>query len=218
MLKLLQQASPPSTRYTIIAPSYRGFWTSRGRPSEDGIRLDAAAAVRYTVNELPALTSESFNLVLWGQSIGAGVAASATAAVAGSHLTNDGAVIQREAQKVAGLLLETPFVSVRAMLMTLYPQKWLPYRYLGPFLRNHWDSKAALQEIAKRSLPRPKILILQAEKDELVPASQSAELEAISNDLKLDAKKRVVAGALHNEVLGKIKGRNRIAEFLREFG
>ncbi|KAL2039355.1 hypothetical protein N7G274_008023 [Stereocaulon virgatum] len=31
--------------YTIAALSYRGFWTSRGRPSEHGVNLDAAAVL-----------------------------------------------------------------------------------------------------------------------------------------------------------------------------
>ncbi|KAL9134494.1 MAG: hypothetical protein Q9175_004326 [Cornicularia normoerica] len=66
--------------YTIVALSYRGFWTSSGRPSESGTALDAAAAVNW-VSQIYLPDSK---LVLWGQSLGAGVAANAVDA----HIQN----------------------------------------------------------------------------------------------------------------------------------
>jgi uncharacterized protein len=33
--------------HTIIALSYRGFWTSRGRATQQGIELDAQAALKW---------------------------------------------------------------------------------------------------------------------------------------------------------------------------
>ena len=48
---------------------------------------------------------------------------------------------ETEGSKVDGLVLETPFTSIRAMLVAIYPQQWLPYRYLYPFLWNHWNSR-----------------------------------------------------------------------------
>lgn len=102
ILRTLQHDSS-QTEYALIALSYRR------RPSERDININAQAAIKY------AMTHYSPDrLILWGQSLGAGVACSA-------------------ARPHSDLLLETPFVNVRAMLLALYPQKWLPYRYLGPF-------------------------------------------------------------------------------------
>ncbi|KAL9027374.1 MAG: hypothetical protein Q9196_004090 [Gyalolechia fulgens] len=123
VLKTLQRDAPSSTTYTLLGLSYRGFWTSRGRPSERGIGQDAAAAIRYALTELPEPFNSPTSLVLWGQSIGAGVATSAAAALSSRGYQAGG-------PGLSGLLLETPFVSVRAMLTTIYPQKWLPYRQL----------------------------------------------------------------------------------------
>lgn len=75
--------------------------------------------------------------------------------------------------RLEALILETPFVSVSRMLETVYPQRWLPYRYLSPFLWNHWDSTSSLRRLgeASRSLhdlqnrKLPRVLILQAGKD-----------------------------------------------------
>ena len=215
-----------STTYTIVALSYRGFWTCSGRPSESGIKLYAAAALSWVAQEFPPESTDSgeeVRLVLWGQSLGAGVAVDAAATAISTPSGQKDCVGTR----IDGLLLETPFVSVKAMLLELYPQKWLPYRYLGPFLRNHWDSKEALRRlfISYETLSvelqgrRPlKTLILQAGKDELVPAGQSLELEDYARKVGLDVQRIDVKGALHNEVTVKSSGRAAIVAFLREMG
>ena len=58
-------ASTPTSNapmYTIVALSYRGFQTSRGRPSGRGIARDAAAALDWVSQRFP----QDLNLVLWG--------------------------------------------------------------------------------------------------------------------------------------------------------
>ncbi|KAL8898527.1 MAG: hypothetical protein Q9207_006654 [Kuettlingeria erythrocarpa] len=220
VLRALQRNAPASTSYSIVGLSYRGFWTSRGRPSERGIGLDAAAAIEYALNELPASSGQQSSLVLWGQSIGAGIATSAAATLSSSRpaATHTDSKGREPIPRVRSLLLETPFVSVRAMLTTIYPQKWLPYRYLGPFLRNHWDSRLALRKLAESSTTSPRILILQAANDELVPGTQSEELEEICRDLQLSAERKVIANALHTDVATKAQGRSEIVGFLARFG
>ena len=234
------EGSHPPLRpvYTLIALSYRGFWTSSGRASEPGIALDAAAALAYAHRAFPATPDCEVRYVLWGQSLGAGVAVIAAAAEMSKHGAEEALSAGRKGQsggtgtegppmRLQGLVLETPFVSVRAMLTALYPQKWLPYRYLGPFLRNHWDSEAGLRGM-RSSLPfssaislqdalgkmMPKVLILQAGKDELVPAQQGIELESLCRELDIDVRRLVVGGALHSEVMAKATGRKAVADFL----
>ena len=123
-------------------------------------------------------------LVLWGQSLGAGVALVAAAADLNpdpdpnlssnpeletvdrgkparendSDRVGEGNDGQGKGEgekgakgrvEISGIILETPFVSVAAMLPALYPEKWLPYRYLAPFLTNHWDGEEALRKIGE---------------------------------------------------------------------
>lgn len=201
----LRYAIEEACRYTIVALSYRGFWTSKGRPSERGINLDAAAALDW----VSANFSSDATLVLWGQSLGAGVAAAATAAYQASA--------SEKKLEIKGLLLETPFTSIRDMLTAIYPQKWLPYKHLWPFLRGHWDSRVALREIAELDT-HPKVLILQAGGDELVPKEHGVELEAIARRSGMDVRRAVVSGALHHEVLAKPHGRAAVVEFLKKVG
>ncbi|KAG6999644.1 hypothetical protein G7Y79_00033g068320 [Physcia stellaris] len=101
-------ASHTSTTYTILALSYRGFWTSSGRASEAGIKLDAAAALSWAMETFHSSTvgcEEDVRFVLWGQSLGAGVAADAAAALTNRLDTSQSI----KGMKIDGLLLETPF-------------------------------------------------------------------------------------------------------------
>ncbi|KAF4556086.1 Hypothetical protein D9617_1g079610 [Elsinoe fawcettii] len=204
---------------TLCALSYRGYWTSTGSPSQDGIERDATSFLSWAATTYP-----STPIILWGQSIGAGIASTALAA----HLTDpsptsidmDSYHDQRartpdQDQRIKALILETPFVNIRGMLTALYPQKWLPYRYLWPFLRSHWDSCLALRSIAASGKTVPPMLLLAAEKDEVVPPGDAAELEELCKGLGLGVERREVRGALHHQAAEKVEGRRWIAEFIQ---
>ncbi|KAK2803899.1 hypothetical protein FQN51_002784 [Onygenales sp. PD_10] len=208
-LKILSKTNPLQTDYTIVALSYRGYWTSRGRASQNGLELDALAALRWVENTYvqdPAHT----RLILWGQSIGAGVA---------TGLLKQNLSSETPPVKVNGVILETPFVNTRSMLAALYPQKWLPYRYLWPFLRSWWDSEGALRAVAQskpgKDLP---ILIISAAKDEIVPEEQADYLEKLTRGLGFDVRRKDVSGSLHTEATIRAEGREAVVTFLRSAG
>ena len=193
--------------FSIVALSYRGFWTSKGRPSERGIKLDAQAALQWVLGKYDLSDTK---IVIWGQSIGAGVATTALANLLETE--TDG----RKLNAVSGLVLETPFVDLQSMLVAIYPQKFLPYRYLYPFLRSTWDSNGALQQVAAvKPTGLQKVLILQAGSDEIVPDGQAESLRRVCAEGGLDAELKVIKGALHTEIMAKHEGQKMIAEFLK---
>ncbi|KAH9216260.1 Alpha/Beta hydrolase protein [Leptodontidium sp. 2 PMI_412] len=205
-------------RYTIVCCSYRGYWTSKGRPSEKGIAMDAAASLVWIRDDFlqhGGNLTDSIPIVIWGQSIGAGVA---TNLAAQAHL------FQRTESKppvsLQALILETPFISVRTMLETLYPQKWLPYRHLWPFLWNHLDSSKALglmrERFTRAGIESPKVIILEAGKDELVPRGHGAVLEKRCRDVGLSVEKRTIGGAFHTEVMVRPEGRMAVVEAVQK--
>jgi uncharacterized protein len=213
------------TAYTIFALSYRGFWTSRGRATQPGIELDAQAALSWLSQTMVSKPANPGNtkLVLWGQSIGAGVATTALASLLSQQSSHRRPDPQQHPLEIHSLILETPFLSIRSMLVALYPQKFLPYRYLWPFLRSTWDSEAAVHSIARskiiqrrQQMPK-KVLILQAGKDEVVPAEQSEALERICKENLdgLHVGRVMIEGALHTEILAKSKGRAAVVQHLR---
>lgn len=194
---------------TFVCLSYRGYWTSRGRPSEPGLRLDAEAGVRWIAERheqvFGNVGATDPILLVWGQSIGAGVA---------TNLAATGRV--SSSMPIRGLLLETPFVSIRAMLEALYPQKWLPYKYLWPFLRNHLDSWGNLGLIAQAAKERgsvaPMVFILEADRDELVPKEQSDLLYQRCVDLGLPVEKGTVPVAYHQQAIARGDGKKLAAQ------
>ncbi|KAI0287263.1 hypothetical protein BC826DRAFT_1099112 [Russula brevipes] len=87
------------------------------------------------------------------------------------------------AVQLHGLVLENAFTSVPDMLRALYPQRWLPYRYLGPFVRDRWDARAAAAAAAAASqsqtFPRGlarRAMVLVSERDEVVPPAMGREI------------------------------------------
>ena len=141
-------------------------------------------------------------VILWGQSIGCGFA---TNLAAKAEFPDN---LQLDA-----LVLETPFLSTRAMLEALYPQKWLPYQYLWPFLRSHLDSWTNLGTIAKKYQARlPGTYLVVAGKDELVPAHHADGLYQRCQDVGLPVERRNVRGALHNDAMVKPEGKKAIAQ------
>ena len=199
-LKLLQAHGGETTRYTMVALSYRGYWKSSGRATEAGIKLDAHALLNWIKQTHP-----NASIVLWGQSLGAGVACAAAA----EHLAKN------EGQFLQGLGLETPFTSVSSMLRALYPERWLPYRYLTGFLRSHWDSEVALRSIASVDKGRrPQVLLCVATRDEVVPPEEAEKLQRVCEETSLVTKRVNVIGALHNEATTRREGQEGVASFV----
>ena len=193
-----------NVRYTLIALSYRGYWSSSGRASQSGIELDAQALLDHVAKSRSTKDNE-IEFVIWGQSVGSGVATTAAARYLAHRSSSE--------PPIAGLVLETPFSGIRSMLIAMYPQKWLPYRYLWPFLWNHWDSEAALRQLASLD-ERPRILLLPATRDEVVPVEEADKLEGICQDMGFDYERRDVVGALHIEATVRRDGQQSIAKFI----
>jgi len=205
--------SKAKLRFTQVCLSYRGYWKSRGRPSEKGINQDTAAALKW-IWQLHKNTyggdgqdgqSTKPVFILWGQSVGAGFA---------TNLAASG-LVPRDFP-LRAVILETPFLSIRAMLGELYPNKWIPYRYLYPFLTNHLDSWSNLGVFASRleqdHVPKPTVFILQAGKDEIVPAEHAQKLEQKCSEVGLPVETKIVSHAYHNDAI--IRGRQLVVDFL----
>jgi len=193
---------------TFVCLSYRGYWTSRGRASEAGIRLDAEAGASWIAQQHESTYGKDGTtlpvLLLWGQSIGCGVA---TNLAATGHIP--------ATMPIKGLILETPFVSVRSMLETLYPQKWVPYRHLWPFLRNHLDSWSNFGIMAQASKEKgvapPTVYIIQAQRDELVPKAQTDKLYDRCVDVGLPVERGIASTAYHQEAIARLDGKKLAA-------
>ena len=123
--------------YGVLMVEYRGYGGNLGAPTEDGLYADGAAALDFLADEgIPPS-----RLVLYGESLGSGVAVTLAA--------------QRE---VAGLVLEAPFTSVAEVAQHHYS-----FAPASALVRDRFDSLAKIGNV------RATILILHGERDRVVP-------------------------------------------------
>jgi hypothetical protein len=101
---------------------YRGYGRSEGKPTEQGIYLDAEAAYDYLTRQRGVPPE---HIVAFGQSMGAAAAV---------HL----ALVR----PVRGLILESPFASARAMARHIMPL--LP---VWPFVRTRMDNVGRIRSV-----------------------------------------------------------------------
>ncbi|KAJ5112886.1 hypothetical protein N7456_001420 [Penicillium angulare] len=213
------------TRFIILALSYRGYWKSSGTATQTGIEKDAQAFLTWVSNTYLE-TNTDCQIILWGHSLGAAVASSALS----TYLAHSNPI------PVSGLIMEAPISNIKDMLIGLYPQKWLPYRYLWPFSWNNWCTSSSLERLAAyrdhfteqsqqnaynpplNHPPQsiPPILVLSAEADEVIPAHVAGQLECKGRDLGLDIQRTVVPGAMHTEGPVKSIGRDALVKFIQE--
>lgn len=198
MLDKVSNCAPPNQDVVMVAVSYRGFWKSRGKPSQRGLERDGIASIQWVVRQLAHGQYQKTNLIIWGQSIGSGVATSVAASLGESGIASENVYLR-------GLILETPFTNVREMLRAFYPQRWVPYQYLWPFLTSKWDSLEALRRLSASTDVEhlPRVYILQAGRDEVVPEDHGQRMCKLCQELGYDVRLKVVPYALHTNVLSQ---------------
>jgi len=103
-------------------------------------------------------------------------------------------------RKLEGLILVTPFDSLKAVAQSMYP--WLP---IGAFFDHEIDAATALE---KTEVP---VAIVAAERDEIVPAERTAALRLHIANLVFD---RTIRGAGHNDIYARSDFQDAMREAL----
>ncbi len=130
--------------YGVLMVEYRGYGGNPGAPTESGLFDDARAGLDFLQREGITVS----RLVLYGESLGSGVAV---------HLAAQ--------RPVAALILESPFTSAAAVAQYHYP--FVPAALLI------WDRFDSLSRIGRVNAP---VLILGGGHDAIVPARFSQAL------------------------------------------
>lgn len=152
----------------VIAFHYRGYHPSTGSPSAQALLEDAPAVLDFAIERV-----KPERVVAIGFSIGSGVAASLA-----------------KSRKVDGLILVTPFDSLKAVAQDLYP--WVPG--IGLLFRHELDSA---QFLKGSKVPAA---IVAAEHDEIVPTRRTDALRRGVSNLAFD---RTIKGAGHNDIYAR---------------
>jgi fermentation-respiration switch protein FrsA (DUF1100 family) len=142
---------------------YRGYGRSEGAPTEPGLVQDALAARAALLGQGGVASNR---IVYFGRSLGAAVALDLALA-----------------HPPEALVLETPFLSVRAMANRTLPGS-------GYLFRTQWDSLVKIPRL------RAPLLILHGDADEVVPYAHGRDLFAAAPEPKAFY---TIAGAHHND-------------------
>lgn len=137
----------------VLLLDYRGYGKSEGKPSEEGTYLDAVAAHEWLARQGFAAT----NIVVYGESLGGGVAAELALR-----------------KPVAGLVLQSTFTSIPDIGAELFP--WLPVRWIS---RIRYDTHAKLSAI------RAPVMVVHSREDRLVRFHHAERNFAAANQPKM---------------------------------
>jgi fermentation-respiration switch protein FrsA (DUF1100 family) len=127
----------------LIALCYRGYGGSSGYPTEAGLLHDGAAAHAFAAARYP-----SERIVLWGESLGTGVAVALAAE-----------------RPVGRILLESPFTSAVDIAAAVYP--FVPVRLL---MKDQFRSDERIGAVAAP------VLVLHGARDRVVPLAYGERL------------------------------------------
>ena len=150
----------------VIAFHYRGYAPSQGSASAEALIADAVLIYDFARLVKPK------QVIAIGFSIGSGIAAKLAAS-----------------RKLDGLILVTPFDSLKAVAQSMYP--WLP---IGPFFEHEIDAASAIEKV---DAP---VAIIAAERDEIVPGERTEALRHLVPRVVFD---RTIAGAGHNDIYAR---------------
>ena len=151
----------------VVTFHYRGYRPSTGKPSAKALLADAPLVLEAAMERV-----QPERTILVGFSIGTGVAASLA--------DHDG---------VDGMILVTPFDSLKKVASSLYP--WLP---VGLFFEHEMDAAAVLKG---SQVP---VAIIGAERDEIIPPKRTDGLREQVPNLMFD---RTIARAGHNDIYAR---------------
>ncbi len=135
----------------LFAVDYRGFGASTGSPSQEGLSADADAAYKWMTKRTGAE-----KLVVFGESLGSGVAVDLAARV-----------------PVGALVLEAPYTATVDVAVERYPL--FPVRFVM------WDTFPSVEKIARVKAP---ILIQHGKLDITIPVKFGEQLFAAAPEPK----------------------------------
>tara|TARA_Y100000590_G_scaffold458032_1_gene611909 strand:+ start:795 stop:1607 length:813 start_codon:yes stop_codon:yes gene_type:complete len=139
-----------NVNFLIIA--WRGFSGNKGKPNEKGLYEDAKSAVSW----LKAKSVDEKNIILYGESLGTGVA-----------------IEIAQNKNYAGIILESPFTSMLDMGKKYYP--FFPVRFL---LKDKFESNKKIINVSSPTL------IMHGKVDRIVPYKMGKKLYELANEPK----------------------------------
>jgi pimeloyl-ACP methyl ester carboxylesterase len=165
----------------MLVTNYRGYGRTPGRPSQDALFSDALTVYDYAINRLGVASG---NVVVVGRSLGSGVATYVT-----TH------------RPVRGVVLITPYDSIKDVAQGLYPL--LP---VGTLIKHPFRS-----DLLAPNLQTP-VLMLAAADDGVIPPKHAQRLFDVWAGPK---RLHILTGVGHNDITDAAQYYPLLNAFLR---
>lgn len=191
---LMIKAAPLIEAYSYVPVNlmlfdYRGYGLSSGKPTVNGIYIDANTAYQFAKHNSPSPTDRIF---IHGHSMGSFLSAYIT-----------------DTEDVDGYILESPITDVDSWTRGLLP--WI----LRPFVQFDIDYSIKNQSNSERvaTIDKP-LLIMGGSDDEITPFNMAEELDLLS----ISSQKRLVKinGGTHNNLPIFMTYKMALEEFLMD--
>lgn len=155
----------------VLGVSYRGYLNSTGVATEEGVYLDAQAALEYARN---SLGYKDENIIVFGRSLGSAVAID----------------LAQNQNSLGGVILVAPFFNAQKLYESLPMLQRLMVREINEYISTAFRSNEKIPAV------KAPTLIIHGTKDSLIPFSHGKELFSLST-----ARKEFVSidGADHND-------------------
>jgi fermentation-respiration switch protein FrsA (DUF1100 family) len=153
--------------YDLLAFDYRGYGKSEGNPSQEGVNLDAVAAIHYAQTRNP--TPLSRDLVLYGQSLGGAILLRALDDV-------------RDRSRILAVVVDSTFYSYRAMGRAFLAQSfitWLFQPLACVLISDAYQPRDSIARVA----PLP-LLVIHGDVDPVVPFSMGQKVYELAGSPK----------------------------------
>ena len=139
--------------YSVLLVSYRGYGDNLGQPTESHLIADSTLALEWLFKQEGVHPEE---VVLFGESLGSGVA-----------------IALATQYPVKGLILDGAYSSITEIGQSDFP--FLPVRWL---LKDTWDSQSRIKKV------QAPILFIHSKKDSIVPFRFGQKLFQAANEPK----------------------------------
>ncbi|KAI5284207.1 hypothetical protein KEM52_003011 [Ascosphaera acerosa] len=208
----IAEALAYSLACNVFMVEYRGYGASTGVPDERGLKIDAQTALEYVLGREDLAGTR---VVIHGQSLGGAVGA--WLAVKNQERTRRRGVeekreggepipqsekVERGPNRVAGVILENTFLSLRKMVPSFLPAG----KYFAWLCHQVWGTESIIGDL---ELP---VLFLSGSKDEIVPPQHMAELFRLcGSDTKVF---RSFPRGTHNETVTQPGYIDHVCDFL----